>query len=351
MHKFLSSWFKRYLSDPEAIGILVLLASAIFALKTMGNILAPLIAGIVIAYMLSGLVKKLVEWHFPHALAVAVVFIIFLGIFLFAFIWLLPLLWEQLNHLFVEMPRALSKGQVLFGVLYKRYPDFFSSDNWQQITSQLTSYVANFGKDFLSLSLKYIMSTATLVIYLVLVPLLVFFFLRDSKIILRWAQKFLPTKKTAIYGIWDEVHQQIGSYIKGKMLEIAIVSLTAIIAFAILRLNYAVLLGFLVGLSAVIPYIGVVIVTLPIVIVGVVQWGFTNHFLYLMIVYVVMIVVDANILVPFLFAEAMNLHPIAIIFAVLLFGGLGGFWGIFFAIPLMTFFNVLIKKWPQNGSG
>lgn len=350
MVKALSTWVKRYLSDEEALGILASLIVAIVALKTMGNILAPLIAGIVIAYLLSGVVKKLVSWHFPNLLAVILVYAVFLGLFLFVFIWLLPLLWEQLNNLFAEIPTMVTKAEVLFEHFAAKYPDLFSSHNLQQVTSQMTSYVANFGKEFLSLSFNSIIGVATVIIYLVLVPLLVFFFLRDAKQILQWVQKFLPEKRTSTQKIWSEVHQQIGSYIKGKIIEVLIISAVTIVAFAILKLNYAVLLGSLVGLSAVIPYVGVVIVTIPVVIVGLIQWGLTDSFLYLMIVYTVVTIIDANILVPILFAEAMNLHPIAIIFAVLLFGSLAGFWGVFFAIPLMTFFNALIKNWPQKNN-
>lgn len=347
MQKVLATWVKRYLSDPEAVGLLVSLIVVIVALKTMGNILAPLIAGIVLAYMLSGIVNKLIRWRFPHILAVSIVFLIFLGLLLFVFIWLIPLLWEQLNNLFSEIPAMFAKGQVLFGKLAERYPDIISEQNWQQIAGQLTTYLANFGKTFLAYSLSSILSLVTLVVYLILVPLLVFFFLRDAQLILNWTKKFLPTKQTASQIIWREVHQQIGSYIKGKIIEIIIVGVVTTIAFAILRLNYAILLGFFVGLSVVIPYIGIVIVTIPVVIVGVLQWGFSEHFLYLMIVYTIISILDANVLVPLLFAEAMNLHPIAIIFAVLLFGSLAGFWGVFFAIPLMTFFNALIKFWPR----
>ena len=67
-----------------------------------------------------------------------------------------------------------------------------------------------------------------------------------------------------------------------------------------------------------------------------------------MLVYTVIIIFDANILVPVLFAEVMNLHPLAIILAVLLFGSLFGFWGVFFAIPLMALVNVVIKSWPKE---
>jgi len=64
-------------------------------------------------------------------------------------------------------------------------------------------------------------------------------------------------------------------------------------------------------------------------------------------IYVTIHVLDGNILVPILFSEAVNLHPVAIIVAVLVFGGIWGFWGIFFAIPLATLVKALLNAWPR----
>jgi len=348
MQKTLTLWLKRYFSDPEAIGLVMIMLFAILAIKTMGYVLAPVIAGIVIAYMLLGMVRRLEKWHFPHLLAVSVTYICFLSVFFLVCIWLVPLLWEQLANLFSEIPTMVNRGQAFFLVLSERYPDIVNLKEWQQISAQLTAYLANLGKYILSFSLSSIVGIVTVVIYLVLVPLLVFFFLRDAKTILQWLEQFMPKKRHAMRIIWNDVHSKIGRYISGKVIEVIIIGVVSSIAFILLGLHYAILLGFLVGLSVVIPYIGFVVITVPLVIVGLIQWGWNEQFFYLMLAYVVISIVDANILVPLLFAEAMKLHPLAIILAVLIFGGLGGFWGVFFAIPLMTLVNAIIKAWPKT---
>src|SRR3990167_4255477 len=107
-------------------------------------------------------------------------------------------------------------------------------------------------------------------------------------------------------------------------------------------------LPMLVGLSVVVPYIGAVVVTVPVALIGLFQWGFSDQFVYLMVVYGIIQALDGNVLVPLLFSEAVNLHPVAIICAVLLFGGLWGFWGVFFAIPLATLFKAVIDAWPRR---
>ena len=67
-----------------------------------------------------------------------------------------------------------------------------------------------------------------------------------------------------------------------------------------------------------------------------------------MITFIITQLLDGNLLVPFLFSEAVNLHPLIIIIAVLIFGGLWGFWGVFFAIPLATLVKAVVNAWPSN---
>ena len=147
--------------------------------------------------------------------------------------------------------------------------------------------------------------------------------------------------------IWLEMNQQIANYVRGKAIEILLVGATSYVAFVILGLNYALLLALAVGLSVVIPYIGAVVVTIPVVLIGYFQWGFTYELLYLTIVYFVIQALDGNVLVPVLFSEAVKLHPVAIILSVLVFGGIWGFWGVFFAIPLATLVKAIGNAWPQ----
>jgi putative permease len=93
--------------------------------------------------------------------------------------------------------------------------------------------------------------------------------------------------------------------------------------------------------------VGAVLVTIPIAVIGYFQWGFGAEWAWLMIAYFIIQALDANVLVPLLFSEVVNLHPIAIIVAVLFFGGIWGFWGLFFAIPLAILIQAVLKAMPR----
>ena len=214
------------------------------------------------------------------------------------------------------------------------YPQIFNEGQVNDILSAISGQVKTLGQKFLSFSLASIPVLFTLVIYLFLVPLLIFFLLKDKSIILEWFKGYLPREHGLASKVWEEMDRQIGNYVRGKIAEIAIAGGVTYIVFLIMGLNYSMLLAVLVGLSVIIPFIGAAAVTVPVVMIAYFQWGWSEEFAYLMLAYGIIQALDGNVLVPLLFSEAVNLHPIAIIMSVLVFGGIWGLWGVFFAIPL-----------------
>ncbi|NOQ80331.1 MAG: AI-2E family transporter, partial [Gammaproteobacteria bacterium] len=173
------------------------------------------------------------------------------------------------------------------------------------------------------------------------------FFLKDKDMILGWFMRFFPKDTQLSTQVWYEMDQQIGNYVRGKFWEITIISVMCFITFSFLGLKYALLISILVGLSVVVPYIGATVVTIPVALIAFFQWGWTADFAWLMLAYGIIQALDGNVIVPLLFSEVVNLHPVAIIVAILFFGGLWGFWGVFFAIPLGTLVSSVITVWPS----
>ncbi|WP_300657369.1 AI-2E family transporter [Pseudomonas sp.] len=348
MIKVLRGWMHRYFSDEQAVVLAVLLVLGFAAVLTLGGMLAPVLTGLVLAFLMQGLVNALERLRLPRMMAVALVYLLFLSSLVLFLLVLMPLIWRQLSTLFNELPRMLGEWQALFLLLPERYPNLISDAQVLQLTEAISGEAGKFGQWALSFSLSSLPMLAGIMIYLVLVPILVFFFLKDREVIGTWFRGYLPRERTLITQVAQEMNQQIANYIRGKFIEIIICGVVTYIAFAALGLNYAALLALLVGLSVVVPYIGAVVVTVPVALIGLFQWGFGDQFLYLMVVYGVIQALDGNVLVPLLFSEAVNLHPVAIICAVLLFGGLWGFWGVFFAIPLATLFKAVLNAWPRK---
>jgi len=346
-----NKWYKRYLFEEESVLLLVLLLLAVVLLATIGDILAPVVASIVLAYLMQGLAGRLERRGLPGWVGVSVAYTLFVGIFFGVTLGLLPLVWRQLVALAAEMPRMLEQGRELLVLLPGRYPDVVSQQQINQMVALAQAELGGLGQQLVTRSLATIPSILTLLVYMILIPILVFFFLKDRRQILAWLATFLPTERPLLRRIWSEMDTQVANYARGKVLEILIVGSVSYLSFTFLDLNYAALLALCVGLSVIIPYLGAALVTLPVLLVGFFQWGFTNEFYWLMAVYFVIQGLDGNVLVPLLFSEAVNLHPVAIILAVLFFGGIWGLWGVFFAIPLATLIKAVINAWPTPAEG
>ncbi|WP_018625675.1 AI-2E family transporter [Kangiella aquimarina] len=343
MTTIFTRWFKRNFSSPATIVLSMLLIVGFFIILTVGDILAPILWALVFAYLLESVVSVMRRKGVPRIWAVLVVFSGFIGLALIILFGLIPLVWEQGAKLFAELPNIMTKVRESILELPEKYPNFVSTEQVSAFFASLNSELAKWGEAILTASVSSLMSVATLMVYIILVPLLVFFFLKDRRQIIGWCTQWLPQERHLAEAVWSEVNQQIGNYIRGKVLEIVIVGTASYIAFLIMGLNYALLLGVCVGLSVLIPYIGAALVTIPVALIAFFQWGFTHDFYILMVIYLIIQILDGNLLVPLIFSEAVNLHPVAIIGSILLFGGLWGFWGVFFAIPLAILVNAVLS--------
>ncbi|HBP6037235.1 MULTISPECIES: AI-2E family transporter [Pseudomonas aeruginosa group] len=348
MIKVLRDWMQRYFSDEEAVVLAIMLVLGFSVILAFGGMLAPVLAAMVIAFLIQGVVGMLERFRMPHLFAVWLVYSLFLGLLALFLVVLLPLLWQQLFTLFNELPRMLGEWQSVLLMLPERYPSLISEEQVLKAIEAARGEFGQIGQWALTSSLASLPVVVNIMIYLVLVPILVFFFLKDKKRFYTWFRRYLPRERGLMKQVWAEMNQQIANYIRGKVIEIVITGAMTYIAFAYLGLNYAALLALLVGLSVVVPYIGAVVVSVPVAMIAFFQWGWSDQFIYLMVAHAIIQALDGNVLVPLLFSEAVNLHPVAIICAVLLFGGLWGFWGVFFAIPLATLVKAVLDAWPKD---
>ena len=348
MREVLTRWYQRYLSEEEAVVLLMLLVAAFAVMLAFGEILAPVFVAVILAYLMQGVANVMRHRGLPKELSVAVSTFLFFGGFLAVLFGLAPLVWRQLVALVREAPAMIEAGRKVLITLPEEYPVFFTQQQVNELTSVIQAEMATIGQILVTKGLSSIPSMLALLVYLILIPLMVFFFLKDRDQLIGWFAGFLPARRPLLDRIWGELNVQFANYARGKGIEILIIGGASYVVFALFSLNYAALLGLLVGLSVIVPYIGATLVTLPVVVVAYAQFGVTPDFYWVFGAYVVIQVLDGNVLVPLLFSEAVNLHPVAIVIAVLFFGGLWGLWGVFFAIPLATLVSAILSAWPSN---
>ena len=350
MKEVLTRWYQRYLSEEEAVILLVMLTVAFAVMLFFGDILAPVLVAVILAYLMQGVANVLRHRGLPGELSVAFSTLLFLGGFFAVLFGLAPLVWRQLVALVREAPAIIEAWRKVLVTLPEEYPVFFTQQQVNELTAAIQAEMASVGQILVTKGLSSIPSVLAAIVYLILIPLMVFFFLKDREQLTGWFASFLPAKRPLLERIWSELNLQFANYARGKGIEVLIIGGASYVVFAIFSLNYAALLGLLVGFSVIVPYIGAALVTIPVVVVAYFQFGVTPDFYWVVGAYLLIQVLDGNVLVPLLFSEAVNLHPVAIVIAVLFFGGLWGFWGVFFAIPLATLVNAILSAWPSSDS-
>jgi len=346
MKELFQAWFKRTFADPQVVILAALLLFGFGIIIFMGQMLAPLLASVVIAYLLEAVVRVLQRLKIARLVSVLIVFVVFMFVLILLLFGFLPLLSSQLTQLVQELPNMLSRGQEALNKLPEMYPDFVSKERVNDVIVTISKELLGQGQTLVSFSISFLPGIITILIYLVLVPLLVFFFLKDKEPIINWVAGYLPQERSLAAKVWEEMDQQIGNYVRGKFVEIIIAGTVTYIVFALMGLQYALLLAVLVGVSVIVPYLGAAVVTIPVVAIAYFQWGWSTEFAYLVLAHAIIQALDGNLLVPILFSEAVKIHPVAIIVAVLVFGGIWGVIGVFFAIPLATLVKAVLSAWP-----
>ncbi|MBT8140194.1 MAG: AI-2E family transporter [Gammaproteobacteria bacterium] len=339
-------WYEQRFHDEEAMLLLLILCTGVGLILFFGEILTPVIAALVLAFLCQGMVNYLMRYKVPHFFAVVVSFI-FLLVLEFASVSVLStLVLGQLDNFINELPKLIVLLQERLNELPERYPAALSEEQVAEWSAAMNAQIADFGQWVVTFSQSKIPNLLSFLVYLILVPVLVFFFLKDKDKILGWFGGLLPQQRPLLKQVWNDMNGQMANYVRGKFIEMFIVGAITYIVFMFFDLRYAALLAISVGLSVIVPYVGAFLVTIPVLMVGYLQWGLGPEFVKLFIAYLVVQLLDGNVLVPWLFSEAVNLHPVAILLAIMFFGGIWGLWGVFFAIPLATLINAVLTAWP-----
>lgn len=343
----INNLFKKVFSNEETVVFALIVSIAFLTLFFMGSILTPFLISIIFAYLLVGLQTRLESTGLPSMLSLIITYTLFLMIGVALTLWLVPVVSQQLQALVLEIPRWLNSLKLFIQDMPVQYPDLVSSDQIATFLQSVSGEITSASQEFLRVSISGIQNTLVVAINIILLPILVFFFLFDRKVIISGCLSILPKERKMLEKVWIEMDDQLSNYARGKAIEILIVGSVAAIIFLYFDLQYVALLSVLVGFSVLIPYLGAFIVTIPVAAVGLLQFNLTFDFWLLMGAYLALQILDGNLLVPLLFSDAVKLHPLAIILAVFVFGGLFGFWGVFFAIPIATLVKAIWNSWPE----
>ena len=347
MFDYLKGFFRNYFYEEEQFAALFLIIIAGILLYFIGSTITPIFVSILIAYLLNGVMNFFERKNYSKKTAFYFSFTIFLVFYLIVLVSL-PYVTGQIASLINELPAIVAFVQNLFDNLIIRYPNFFTTEQVEEIFASSTSFIPSIAEQVLIQLNTGFSAIMNALIFLILTPILVFFFLKDKSEMLSYVTYFLPNKRILLSQIWSDLNIQLFGYVRGKALEMIIVGSVTTLAFLILGVNYSVILGILVGMSVLIPLFGAILVTIPVVAIGLFQWGLDTPFFIFLFVYLLIQILDGNVLFPLLMGNEVNLHPVLIILAILVFGGIWGFWGLLLAVPIATLIRAVFKVWPKK---
>ena len=347
MVKFLKNFFDTYFFKEEQYAALVLLLIALVLIYFVGSLITPFFIALLIAYLLNGAMAFFVSRGASKRTSLSLAFIIFTAFYVSIFL-LLPLITSQIGSLINELPAIANYVEKLAQNLLKAYPELFSQSQVDGLAGSITSFFPTIAEQILIQMNAGFSAMMNALIYIILIPFFVFFFLKDKNEMIEYATYFLPKNSQLLSTLWSDLNIQLFGYIRGKALEMIIVGCITSFVFALIGVNYSILLGIMVGLSVLVPLFGAIIVTIPVVAIGLFQYGLESTFFIFLTSYLIIQALDGNFLFPLLLGREVNLHPVLIILAILIFGGIWGFWGLLLAVPIATFIRAILRAWPKK---
>lgn len=303
------------------------------------KLLSPFFISALIAYLLYPVVKKLQSWRIPKTIAILLIYVLFFGGAAYLIYRVYPAIIQQLRDLNEQFPQVMTKYQVLVYQLYDHTAflpesvhdkmDELIREMEMKLDKLLGKLVGGFTKIF------------DMVVLITIIPVLVFYFLKDFKKMGRYVKSHIPKKyRESCSDLVYAINESLGNYIRGQLLVSFFVSLSTFIAFHFLHVNYALLLAIIMGFTNIIPYFGPLIGAIPAIIIA--MTVSIKLAIYVIIVIFIIQLIEGNLLSPYIVGKSIAIHPAAIIFVLLLGAEIYGVIGMIVAVPMLTIIKVIV---------
>lgn len=303
------------------------------------RILLPFLLGLFLALLLDPLVVWFEKKGAPRSAAVLTVFIL-LGIFLTVLVvWFLPGLIEDLDNALAKLPDYVRGIQQWLARLNQAYKRFRLPQNIRQVIDETLLWGEEFLRQFLLRLGTLLISFFPQSLLLLLVPVLAFYFSRDlmriRNGILYWSKQIFREDQ----GVAVDVAKVVITYLRAQALAGVVVGLFLTIGLLILRVDLAILIGVLAGIFNIIPYFGPVIGAAPAVLLAAQDSPWKG--LYVILLFFLVNQLETVVIIPRIIGEKVGLHPLLVIFLLLVGGDLFGFAGVIFAVPIGAVLQVM----------
>ena len=329
------------------------------ALSYLQPLLVPVAVAAIMAYLLDPVVEWLTERGIARTKAVLYVFGVALLALTGILIWVLPQLYHQSVQLSTQIPKFVETARLKVLALAETYQARFEGNVYfDQATQQVGDWAQKQLPGLPERTLSFVIGSVEgflgvfgFLLGLIVVPVYLFFFLRDAAMISRRWSDYLPLRnsefKNEVVSCLTEINRYLIAFFRGQILVTMIDG--AILGLVLLwpiGLNFALLIGLLVAVLQLIPYMGILICWIPAVLIAIAQFGDWQHPLMVSVAFLVVSNLDGFFIAPRIVGDAVGLHPVTVIVSVFLWTLLfGGLLGALLAVPLTATLKVLLKRY------
>lgn len=326
------------------LGALALLVAFVWLLS---GILLPFVAGCAIAYFLDPVVDRLEQARVPRTLATALVLtVFFLGLVLLLLL-VLPVLELEAAELAARVPAAVAFGRQQVDALVEAARQQLSPEDQAKLKDMAGGIAATalgYAAAFIERLLTSGLALANIVSFIIVTPIVSFFLLRDWDRIVARIDQWLPRRHAATIREQARlIDRTLAGFVHGQVLVGVADAIYYSVALSLAGLDFAVIIGIVVGVLSFIPFAGVLCGIALALGLGLVQFGWAPKLLVLLAIFAVGYGLESNLLSPRLIGGRVNLHPVAVIFAFFAFWSLFGFIGLLLAIPVAAVIGVLMR--------
>ncbi len=348
-----------------AVALAVIGALSVFLLLGAGKVLGylqPLLIPVAVAgilgFLLNPLVDRFVRWGLrPHAAVLAVFASVFLPVALIA-LWVVPEIYHQSAEFAVKLPGYISTGQkelaaqierfiAWFNLRYPESPYTAQMMEWMQ--KQLPELPLKAWR-FISGGVQGFLGAAGFLLGLVLVPIYLYYFLINAESISQRWGNYLPLRaspfKNEVINCLNEINSYLIAFFRGQILVTMIDGTLIGVSLFILGVKFALLIGLMVAVLQLIPYLGVLLCWIPSVLIAYAQWGDWQHPAMVTLIFFVVFQLEGFVISPKIVGESVGLHPMTIIVSMFAWSLIiGGLLGALLAVPMTATLKVLLRRY------
>lgn len=314
----------------------------------LAPILTPFLVGALLAYLTDPLVNILVRLRVPRVYGAVIVFVALFTTLIVFILFMIPLIEHQISTLIQFIPKFITWLQQTVIPLLSEYfgvdEQVLSADALKSMVVENWSKAGHAADVILKATLFSGVKVLEWLVNLVLIPVVTFYLLCDWDKLLKGCRNLLPRKiEPTVVRLTKECDSVLSAFFRGQLLVMLALSIFYSAGLTLVGLQIGLLIGVISGLLSIVPYLGFIIGIVIASIAAFVQTGEWMSVLLVGSVYVVGHLGEHMLLTPKLVGNRIGLHPVAVIFAILAGGLLGGFFGVLLALPVASVIMVWVR--------